>query len=301
MADFDRVIRRCDVCGSPLESPTCARCGGRVARADLLEPPLGGAIAEASTGLRLALRGASLTLRTPRLLALVVLPLVISFLLFVGMVATVWEYRELARPELATPWPFCLDWLRRVVAVSAEGLGVIVGIGIAALATIVLSQVVNAPFLEGLSQAVETIVVGQPDRTPFSMKRLWRTTILPIFQAIGVGIAQVVLGLMVLLLSFLAITAPLAAIGGLWLVALSLCDVSIARKGYPVGERFRRVRRALPHYLGLALPFFLAPFLLPLGIAGATLADLRQRRFALRPPGIVGDGISSSNTRREAP
>jgi uncharacterized protein involved in cysteine biosynthesis len=251
-----------------------------VARADLLEPSLGGAIAEALTGLRLALRGAALTLRTPRLLALVVLPLVISFLLFVGMVATVWEYRELARPELATPWPFGLDWLRRVVAVSAEGLGVIVGIGVAALATVVLSQVVNAPFLEGLSQAVETIVVGQPDRTPLTMKRLWRTTILPVFQAMGVGVAQVVLGFFFLLLSFLAVTAPLAAAGGLWLVALSLCDVSIARKGYPVRERFRRVRRALPHYLGLALPFFLAPFLLPLGIAGATLADLRQRRFA---------------------
>jgi uncharacterized protein involved in cysteine biosynthesis len=264
-----------------------------VARPDLLEPPPGGAIAEASTGLRLALRGAALTLRTPRLLALVVLPLVISFLLFAGMVAAVWEYRELARPELATPWPSGLDWLRRVVAVSAEALGVIVGIGVAALATVVLSQVVNSPFLEGLSQAVETIVVGQPDRTPFTMKRLWRTTILPIFQAIGVGVAQVMLGLLFLGLSFLAITAPLAALGGLWLVALSLCDVSIARKGYPVGERFRRVRRALPHYLGLALPFFLAPFLLPLGIAGATLADLRQRRFAPRAGVIAGSASAA--------
>ena len=75
----------------------------------------------------------------------------------------------------------------------------------------------------------------------------------------------------------LAVTAPLAALGALWLVALTLCDVSIARKGLPVRERFRRVRRALPLYLGLALPFFFAPFLLPLGAAGATLADLRRR------------------------
>ena len=216
-------------------------------------------------------------MRTPRLLALVVLPLAITFLLFVGMVVLVWENRELLRPDLATPWPVWLDWLRRVVALSAEGLGVLAGVGIAFLATVILSQVVNAPFLEGLSQATETIVVGQPDRTPLSPTRLWRTTVLPLFQAIGVAIAQAILGVLFLVLSLLAVTAPLAALGGLWLVALTLCDVSIARKGFPVRERFRRVRRALPLYLGLALPFFLAPYLLPLGVAGATLADLRSR------------------------
>jgi CysZ protein len=269
---------RCPVCESPLAgSAPCSRCGGRIARPDLLEPPPRAGLGEVATGAQLALRGARLTLRTPRLLTLVVLPLALSLLLFTGMAWLVWENRELARPEFATAWPWGLDWLRRVVAGAAEVLGVLIGIGLAIVATVVLSQVVNAPFLEWLSEAVESMVVGQPDRTPLSLRRLWLTTVRPIFQAAALGVVQAMLGILFLILSMLAFTAPLAVIGGVWLVALSLCDVAIARKGLPVRERFRRVRRAWPLYLGLALPFALAPFLLPLGVAGATLASLREQ------------------------
>jgi uncharacterized protein involved in cysteine biosynthesis len=225
----------------------------------------------------LALRGAALTVRTPRLLALVVLPLVITALLFAALVTLVIEYRGVMRPELAATWPWGLDWLRGIVAGAAQWLGVLAGIGVALVSTVLLSQVVNAPFLEWLSQAVETIAVGQPDSTPLTLARLWRTALLPLLQAAGMALVQGALGLLFLVLSLLAVTAPLAALGGLWLVALTLADVAIARKGFPVRERFRRVRRALALYLGLALPFFVAPFLLPLGVAGATLADLRER------------------------
>jgi len=280
------MTRRCPLCESPLPGPTCARCDRRVARPDLLEPPPGRGLGEAVVGFRLALRGAALTLRTPRLCALVVLPLVLSLLLFAGMVWLVWENRELVRPDLVQTWPWGLDWLRRTIVVAAEGLGILIGVGIAIVATVIASQAINAPFLEWLSQAVESIVLGHPDRTPLSLAHLWRTSVVPIFQALALALLQALLGLLFLVLSMLAVTAPIAALGGLWLVALTLCDVSIARKGLPVRERFRRVRRALPLYLGLALPFFAAPFLLPLGAAGATLADLRRRAFAraVHPP-----------------
>ncbi|HEY8514899.1 MAG TPA: EI24 domain-containing protein [Candidatus Binatia bacterium] len=270
-------MQRCDVCGDPDPARPCRRCGGRIARPDLLAPPHGGALAEAVNGLRLALRGARLTLYTPRLLLLVVLPIVLSVALFVTLVALIFEYREAMRPEFASAWPWGLDWLRGFVASAAEWLAVLAAIGVSAIATILLSQVVSAPFLEWLSQAVETIVVGQPDATPFSLARFWRTGVLPILQAAAMAVVQAFFGFFFLLLSLLAVTAPLAAVGGVWLVALTLADVAIARKGFPVRERFRRVRRSLFLYLGLALPFFLAPFLLPLGVAGATLAELRER------------------------
>ena len=273
------MIDRCDVCASPLETRPCPRCGGAIARPDLLQPPPGRPAGELGVGIALALRGAGLTLRTPRLFALVVLPLLISALLFAAMVALVWTHRDLVRPDLVQAWPWGLDWLRRGVVAAAEGLGVLIGVGVALVATVILSQAVNAPFLEWLSQAVESLVVGQADRTPFSARRLWRTTVLPLLQALLMALLQTALGLLFLVLSMLAVTAPIAAVGSLWLVALSLCDVAMARKGFPVRERFRRVRRALPLYLGLALPFFLVPFLLPLGVAGATLADLRARRW----------------------
>lgn len=270
---------RCAVCESPLHGSFCTRCDGRIARPDLLQPPVGRGLGEAVVGVRLAARGAALTIRTPRLLALVVLPLLLSLLLFGGMVWLVWDNRELVRPDLVHAWPYGLDWLRRAIVVAAEGLGVLIGVGVAIVATVIASQAINAPFVEWLSQAVESMVLGRPDRTPLSLAQLWRTSIVPIFQAIALAIAQALFGLLFLMLSMLAVTAPLAALGALWLVALTLCDVSIARKGLPVRERFRRVRRALPLYLGLALPFFFAPFLLPLGAAGATLADLRRRAF----------------------
>lgn len=282
------TLDRCPTCGAPrdagrgenatLGAVGCARCGGRVARPELLEPPRGGAVHEAGAGLTLALRGALLTVRTPRLLALVVIPLLISAALFVTMVVLLWSNRDLVRPDLVAAWPWGLDWLRRAIVVAAEGLGLLLGVGLALVATVILSQVVNAPFLEWLSQATESLVLGQSDRTPLSLAHLWRTSVVPLLQAIVLGVLQTALGVLFLILSMLAVTAPLAAAGGLWLVALTLCDVAISRKGFPVRERFRRVRRALPLYLGLALPFFFAPFLLPLGVAGATLADLRERR-----------------------
>src|SRR4051812_28274278 len=136
---------RCDICATALAAAPCTRCGGQLARPDLLQPPPGGSASELAVGLHLALRGARLTVRTPRLLALVVLPLMISGLLFAAMVALVWANRDLARPELVNLWPWGLDWLRRTVVVAAEGLGVLLGVGVALLATVILSQVVNAP------------------------------------------------------------------------------------------------------------------------------------------------------------
>jgi CysZ protein len=269
---------RCPVCASPLHGATCLRCAGRIARPDLLAPlPPRSGLGELATGLELALRGARLTLTTPRLLVLVILPLAITVLIFAGLASLVWGYRDIARPEFVQAWPWGLDWLRRIVAGAAEALGVLVGFGVALVATVVVAQVVNAPFLEWLSQAVESLVLGQPDRTPLSAGQLWQTTVKPMFQAIGLAAIQATLGLLFLILSMAAVTAPLSLIGGVWLVALTLCDVTIARKGLPVRERFRRVRRGFLLWAGLALPFAFAPFLLPLGVAGATLATLREQ------------------------
>lgn len=275
------MTTRCPVCASPAPGGSCTRCDGRIARPDLLEPlqPRSG-LGELATGVHLALRGARLTLRTPRLAVLVVLPLVLSALIFAGLVALVWEHRDAVRPDLVQAWPWGLDWLRRVVAGAAEVLGLLLGFGLALIATVVVSQVVNAPFLEWLSQAVESLVLGRPDRTPLSAAQLWHTTVKPMFQAIALAAIQATLGLVFLVLSLATVTAPLSALGGLWLVALTLCDVTIARKGLPVRERFRRVRHGLLLWAGLALPFFLAPFLLPLGVAGATLATLRDQAMA---------------------
>lgn len=274
---------RCDVCGTPFRTPPCPRCGGDVARPDLLAPiARRGALAEFATGLDLALRGMGLTLRSPRLLALVIVPFLLTAALFALLVWLVIANRELLRPDFTEPWIRGLDWLRGFAASAAQWLGVVIGIVLACAGTLIGSTVIAAPFLELLSEAVENLVVGQKDQRPLTPAYAWNFWVVPVFQAAGVAAIQGVVGLALLVMSLTGVLAPLTFLGGCWLTAITLCDVAIARKRYPVGARFAQVNAALPLWMGLALPYAFLPLLLPFGVAGATLADLRTRAVARR-------------------
>jgi len=274
-------MERCVHCGSLLRRGACTRCGGSVARPELLRPAPGGPLGEFLAGLRLALRGARLTLTRPKLLALVILPLFLNLLVFAGLLYLVISNRDLLRPDFEREWILGLDWLRSLIAGAAELFAVLLGIVLAVGGTLLISAVIAAPFLEWLSEAVESIVFGQPDRTPITPHYVWNTWIMPIFQALGVALLQAVLALCFLLLSLTGVLSPLVFVGGVWLTAVTLCDIAVARKRYPIRARFALVTRSLPLYLGLALPLAFLPFILPLGVAGATFAFLRERRHAL--------------------
>ncbi len=275
-------MERCPACGNSLRAGVCARCGGEVARADLLAPLRRRGPAELLVGLALALRGAALTLSRPRLLALVAAPLVLNVLLFAFLVWLVIARREAFRPEFAEEWVYGLDWLRALLREAAVYGAVLLGILAAAGGTVLGSAVVAAPFLEWLSEAVESEVLGQRDETPITLGYVWSVWIVPVFQAAGVAALQASAALVFLALSLTGVLAPLVFLGGVWLTAVTLCDVVVARKGYPVSARFRLVNRSLLVHLGLALPFALLPFVLPLGVAGATLAYLRERGLRAR-------------------
>ncbi|HMS78315.1 MAG TPA: phenylalanine--tRNA ligase beta subunit-related protein, partial [Burkholderiaceae bacterium] len=45
------------------------------------------------------------------------------------------------------------------------------------------------------TQAVESLVLGQTDRTPLSARQLWQTSVKPLFQALGLALLQAMLGL----------------------------------------------------------------------------------------------------------
>ncbi|MBI4878637.1 MAG: EI24 domain-containing protein [Planctomycetes bacterium] len=270
-------MERCAVCGNAAREGGCARCNGEVARADLLSPLRRRGPAELLVGLALALRGAALTLSRPRLLALVIAPLVLNVLVFALLVWLVIAEREAFRPELAAEWVYGLDWLRLLLQEAAVYGAVLLGILAAAGGTVLGSAVVAAPFLEWLSEAVESVVLGRRDETPITLEYVWSVWIAPVFQAAGVALLQACAALLFLVLSLTGVLAPLVFLGGAWLTAVTLCDVVVARKCYPISARFRLVNRSLLLHLGLALPFAVLPFLLPLGVAGATLAYLRER------------------------
>ncbi len=251
-----------------------------MARADLLGPPERRSVAgEFLIGIDYAVRGALLTIRRPRLLGLVVIPLLLNVLIASVLIYLVVTHRDLLRPDFEGEWIVGTNWLRGLIQNAAVFFGVLIGIGLAVFGTLLVSTVVNAPFLEWLSECVESIVFGQGDETPITPHYVWHSWIVPVIQALGLAIVQGFIALALLVLSFTGIFAPLVFLGGLWLTAITLCDICVARKRYPVIARFSLVARSLGFWLGVALPFFLVPILIPFGVAGATLGFLRQRRF----------------------
>lgn len=268
---------RCLVCAGILRHGECLRCDGTLVHEELLRPlHAGGFIAEFVTGLRLALRGVTLTLSRPRLLSLVIVPQVLNLAIFAGLVWTVIAHREALRPEFTGPWITGFDWLRVALEGAAVWLSVVVGVVLAAVGTFLLSAIVNAPFLEWLSETVESIVFDRADETPITPHYVWNIWIVPVLQAAGLAVVQGALAVLFLALSLTGVLSPILFVGGVWLVAITLVDVAVARKRFAVGDRFRFVNRSPGLWLGLALPTAMLPFLLPFGVAGATLAHLRD-------------------------
>ncbi|MFH0946134.1 MAG: EI24 domain-containing protein [Planctomycetota bacterium] len=274
-------MNRCTTCGSLIRKDKCTRCPGRFARPELLKPARKLFLTEFLIGLRLTLRGFTLTLSTPRLLSLVILPLILNVLVFAGLLYLVITNKEMLRPEFEQEWIFGFDWIRGLILGAAEFVAVLFGIVLALGGTLLASAVLAAPFLEWLSEAVESVVFGQGDRTPVSAHYVWNIWIVPVFQALGVAILQGMFALFFLVLSLTGVLSPLVFIGGVWLTAITLCDIVVARKRFPVRARFALINRSLPMYLGLALPLAFIPFILPFGVAGATLAFLRERKNSL--------------------
>lgn len=273
---------RCAICGQFESGGACPRCNGSLERADLLAPPRRGAVGEFLAGVQLAVRGALLTLTTPKLLALVLLPLFIQLAIVAFAIWAVVVYREQLTVRFDTPWITGLDWLRTALAAVAPWVSVLLLSVAALLVTLVASTAINAPFLELLSEKVEDEVFGGGDATRLSAGHVFFVWIWPIAQALVLALIQALLALVFLVLSLSVALAPLAFVGGVWLVAVSGMDTVIARKRYPVSARFRLVRRSLATQLGLALPWAFLPFLLPFSVAGFTLAYLRDRQLGRR-------------------
>lgn len=274
------MLARCPICDAPLShvagSSACPRCGGSLARTELLAPlRQGGFASEATVGFRMALRGVALTFSHGRLLACVIVPLILNVALFAALSAWLILHLSDWLPRFDTPWMTGLDWLRAFLNQSENLLGVLLAIAVAAVATLLASTALHAPFLEWTSEAVETIVIGKPDRRPITLEHVLKVWIWPVVQAIVLASIQAVVALLLFLASLTGVLAPLVLVGGAWLTAVSLADVVIARKRHRIADRFRRVNAAPAAWLALALPFSLVPFLLPLGIAGATLLELR--------------------------
>ncbi len=270
-----RVATRCWRCG---ELPAtgqppqpCTRCGARTPG-----PPRGprpDAAAAFLRGLEGPLRGASYVSNHPRLWPWILVPLLINAVTCGALVLLGWKLLAPLLPDFAgQDW----GWLDGVRAALAPTLRVIL-LAVTALAalalTLLVAGVVNAPFLDVLSERVESEVLRRspPGRPPAAVLG---DALAALGAALALALRQSAFLSLFFLLSFSAVGAPLFVVASVWFSGFAQADVTLARKRYPARERLAWARRHRAQVLGLGLPVALIPPLQPFGIVGATLLYL---------------------------
>ncbi len=239
-------------------------------------------------------RGLALMVRRPRILAVGIVPPLITSVLFVGvLIALILNLPELTR--LITPFdPAATSPLITVLRVLA---------GIALTAAVVLIMVIGfsaltlalgAPLYDKIAELTEAELGGAPEPAP---ERL-----LPgAGRALRQGLALFAVGLLGSIVLFATGYIPvvgqtvvpvLGACFGGWLLAIELLAPAFDRRGlFLVIERRRAMARRRPRTLGFAIPSFLLvaiPFVsvlaFPAATAGATMLarDLLARDLLSR-------------------
>jgi CysZ protein len=236
-------------------------------------------------GVGLLGRGIGMYARSPGLLALGLVPAVISAALFLGgFVTLLFFVSDLAD---ALTW-FADDWssgMREVVQfLAAAGL-----IGLAGLLTVLLftavTLLIGDPFYEKISEEVDERLGGVPGgavEVSFteSLRRNLSDSVRLLFLTVLIGIPLFVAGF-IPLVGQTVVPVIGAAVAGWWL-ALELVGVPFARRGMRLAERRRALAAHRPLALGFGVSVFLC-FLIPLGgvlvmpaaVAGATLLTRR--------------------------
>ena len=237
------------------------------------------------SGVRLFGRALLLYLRTPRLLALGLIPTVLSAALFlVGLVALVGVLPDLAD---AATW-FADDWspTAKTIATVLAAVGILVValvIGVFAFTAVTLA--IGDPFYERISDWVEQAhggVEGEAEvgfwrglgRSLADSARLFAVTTaigVPLFFA---GLVPVVGQTVVPVVG--------ATIGG-WFLALELVGTPFSRRGLRLADRRRRLRADRARALGFGTAVFVC-FLVP---AGAVL---------LMPAAVIGGTLLARET-----
>jgi CysZ protein len=225
-------------------------------------------------------RGLALVLRHPRLLAIGLIPALISGLLYtVALVVLIDFLPQLTggvtgfADDWATGWH---DLLRVLAGIALLGVAVLLGV----LTFTAVTLLIGDPFYERISELVEEQHGGVPDEVEVSFWQSLRRSLVDSLRLIGLSI---LFGIPLFLLGFLPVVGQtvIPVLGGLvggWLLAVELTGVPFQRRG----QRLRHRRAALRAHRPLAIGFgaavfccFLIPLgavlLMPAAVAGATL------------------------------
>jgi CysZ protein len=244
-----------------------------------------GAVRQFLSGAGLLGRGFGLYARSPGLMALGVLPALISGALLVAAMVTLFSFvDELA--GLAT-W-FADDWTRtgwRDVVRIVAGLGIL-GVGglVGVLAFTAVTLLIGDPFYEKISEKVEDRFGGVPDAVEVPWWSSLRRSLADSLRLVGMTL---LVGVPLFAAGFIPVVGQTvvpvlgAAVGG-WFLAVELTGVPFHRRGRRLPDRRAALRAHRPMALGFGVAVFLC-FLIPLGavlvmpaaVVGGTLLSRR--------------------------
>jgi CysZ protein len=266
---------RCWSCGTAIgDSWPCPRCGTSELAPDRLSGAAGFA-ARLGKGAAAPFRGFGFLGRHPGLWTWIIAPLIVNALLCVAAFWLVVTHLGDWLPDMGEAWPAWIDWARSALGWLLEAVLWTVSLLAAAIVTLALSGVVNAPFYDLLSEKVEKAHFGQDDPG-----RPWSAFFTDLFRALRASLSLLVRYVAVMavlvLLSFTVVGAPLLMVAGFYYGGLAQVDLVMARKLYPGRSRTAWARKHLPLLVGLGIPVGLLPLLMPFGIVGATLAWLEE-------------------------
>jgi CysZ protein len=247
----------------------------------------GGAVRLFLTGASLLGRGLQQVLRRPRLLALGLVPALITGVLYVTALVVLVDFLpDLAHVStgFADRWGSgWRDLLQVLAAVAILGVSVLLGI----LTFTAVTLTVGDPFYEHISERVEDRFGGVPEAVEVGFWRSLRRSVLDSLRLIGLS---VLIGVPLFLIGLIpvagqVISPVLGALVGGWLLAVELTGTPFQRRGQRLRDRRRVLRANRPLTLGFGIAVFLC-FLIPLGaillmpaaVAGATLLARRAMR-----------------------
>jgi CysZ protein len=243
-----------------------------------------GTVRQFFSGASLLGRGLELVLRSPRLLAMGLLPALLAGILYVlALIFLIRFLPDLARfsTGFANGWAAGLrDLLEVLAGIAIVGVAVLLGM----LAFTAVTLAIGDPFYERISELVEHRYGGVPDGVEVSFGRSLGRSVVDSIRLITLSIlAGIPLFLLGLIPVVGQIVSPvLGALVGGWLLAVELTGAPFQRRGQRLRDRRRVLRANRPATLGFGVAVFLC-FLIPLGaillmpaaIAGATLLSRR--------------------------
>lgn len=235
-------------------------------------------------------RGLGILLRSPKLLLLGVLPVVVTALLLAaGLIALIYWIDDLS----ALVTPFAEDWaevwraaVRIAAGIALVGLAVVVGM----VSFSALTLAVGGPFYEHIAEKVEDDLGGVPGDAELSW---WRMLWVGLRDGVLLALRSLLFTLPLTVAGFVPVVGQtvvpvLTALVSAWFLALELVAVSFYRRGMDLRQRQAAMRRRRGLALGLGLPAtllcmipFAALVVFPVAFVGGVLVARETLRTAV--------------------